>query len=651
MGREPLAAANVHGLMLSGASSRPTARAESMNSTARRKGNLGPLPLHPWSGIWLVALAGACVWAALHAWIGDDIYITFRYCDNVLAGHGPVYNPGERSEGYTHFLWFAMLTIGRALHVPAEALGKFLPLPFYAGCLALLVLLSHRLFAPRGGLLGVPLAALAWAAHEDARLYATGGLETSFYIFALLLGFTMLCASSHPRRHAIAGWAYATATLIRPDGMLFSGLAFIFVLWRGRSGSVHPWWRQSSMREFALVWAVLVLPLFAFRLLYYGYPFPNPYYAKSASAANWPQGWAYLWTYFGAYFVLIGALLAVWPLWRRFRRRDRSAKKAALRGGPAYGGEAHGVEAAMALALVTSSASILFVTRMGGDFMYARFYLPATPFLLLVIEWLVHLVPRRALRLAAALAVIGLVLFAAVRKQAWFSDKRHVRSIVDEPQYYPDLRLEDVRAQALALERCLASAPAVLMVQGGQASLAYYARFPVAIERYGLTDVHIAHGPVPPIRGRPGHEKLADAQYIFDRKVNFRFHGRPVRSVPQYAQMGIPWTNGMVFGEIILYDRELMERLKSCGGIRFLDFPLWLLHDYLPRIGTLLPARVAADYNQFLHFYFDHNPDPEGLRAQLDAALTQLGIEKITPEPLRPDYFEDTGRTSMPGGL
>ncbi len=600
---------------------------------------LGQLPLRPWAGIWLMALVGACVWSALHAWIGDDIFITFRYCDNVLAGHGPVYNPGERSEGYTHFLWFGMLTIGRAFHVPAEALGKWLPLPFYGGCLALLVLLSQRLFAPRGGLGGMPLAALAWAAHEDARLYATGGLETSFYICALLLGFTMLCASSHPRRHAIAGWAYAMATLVRPDGVLFSGLALVFVLWRERG-------RQGSVRAFALVWAVLVVPLFAFRLLYYGYPLPNPYYAKSASAANWPQGWAYLWTYFGAYFVLLAAFLAVWPLWRAYRQRDVSGKDPS-----ASNGAREGVAAAMALALVTATTCIAFVTRMGGDFMFARFYLPATPFLLLAIEWLVHLVPRRALRFAAAAAVIGLVLFAAVRKHAWFSDKRHVHSIVDEPQYYPDVRLEDVRAQALALERCLASTPAVLMVQGGQASLAYYARFPIAVERYGLTDVHIAHGPVPPIRGRPGHEKLADAQYIFDRGVNFRIHNRPARSVAQFAQLGIPWTNGMVFGEIILYDRALMERLKSCGGIRFLDFPLWLRHDYLPRIATLLPARVAADYNHFMRFYFDHNPDIEGLRAQLDAALAQLGIQKVEPEPLRPDYFDDTGRASMPGGL
>ena len=575
--------------------------------------------------LWLLAGVVAIVWAILHAWIGDDIYITFRYCDNVLAGHGPVYNPGERSEGYTHFLWFVLLTIGRALHVPAHLLGKYLPLPFYAACLVLLVLLSRRLFPRRGGLLGVPVAALAWAAHTDARIYASSGLETAAYIAALLLGFYFLCASTHPRRVLLAAWAYAIATLLRPDGLLYAGCAGLFLLLRDGV-------RARSWRDFGLVWVALVLPLFAFRMLYYGYPLPNPYYAKSGNLANWPQGWAYLWTYFGAYFVLLLSPFAVWPLVRRWRRGDAPERTRA---------------AALLFGLVTAGANIFYVTRVGGDFMYARFYLPATPFLLLGLEALVHALPRPAWRLGATAVVVALVLFAAVRKQSWFSERRHVHSIVDEPQYYPDARLDDLRAQAKSLERCLRGTDAVLMVQGGQASLAYYAGFPVAVERYGLTDVHIAHSQAPPIRGRPGHEKLADAQYIFDRGVNFRIHNRAPISLAPFTQFGVPWSNGMIYGEIIYYDRPLMEQLKSCPGIRFLDFPLWLQYDYLPRLATLQPDRVARDYNHFMRFYFDHNPDPEGLRAKLDAAMAAHGIAKLPPEPLQPDYFKDTGRPTM----
>ena len=578
--------------------------------------------------VWLLALATGVVWAALRSWIGDDIYITFRYCDNVLAGYGPVYNPGERSEGYTHFLWFILLTLGRALHLPPDLLGKYLPLPFYAGCLALLVLLSQRLFPGKGGLAGVPVAALAWAAHGDARIYASSGLETSAYIFTLLLATWFLCASTHARRVALAAWALALGTLLRPDALLYAGFAGLYLLWQ-RPAHGRGW------LEFGLLFAALALPLFAFRFLYYGYPLPNPYYAKSASLANWPQGLVYLRTYFDAYFVLLLAPLALALLLHR-------------RGGAPRAG---GAAPALALGLAAAAANIYTVTRMGGDFMFARFYLPATPFLLLAIEALVHQLPRRSWRLAGTAVVVGLVLYAGVRKQVHFSHRQHVKSIVDEPQYYPDYRLDDLRAQARALERCLAGTGAVLMVQGGQASLAYYAHFPVAIERYGLTDAHIAHSPVPPIRGRPGHEKLADAQYIFDRRVNFRIHARRPLSLEAFTQIGIPWSKGMTYGEIILYDRQLMDRLKSCPGIRFLDFPLWLQQDYLPAIGSLQPKRVAEDYNHFVRFYFDHNPDPEGLRGQLDAALAAHGIQKIPPESLRPDYFEDTGRTTMPGGL
>ena len=48
-------------------------------------------------------------------WMLDDAFIYFRYADHWASGHGPVFNPGERVEGYTSFLWLALLTAGRAL--------------------------------------------------------------------------------------------------------------------------------------------------------------------------------------------------------------------------------------------------------------------------------------------------------------------------------------------------------------------------------------------------------------------------------------------------------------------------------------------------------------------------------------------------------
>jgi hypothetical protein len=34
----------------------------------------------------------------------EDAYISFRYARNFVQGHGLVFNPGERVEGYTNFL-------------------------------------------------------------------------------------------------------------------------------------------------------------------------------------------------------------------------------------------------------------------------------------------------------------------------------------------------------------------------------------------------------------------------------------------------------------------------------------------------------------------------------------------------------------------
>ena len=47
----------------------------------------------------------------------DDAFISFRYVRNLLDGHGLVFNPGERVEGYSNFLWVMVLA----------ALGKFFP--------------------------------------------------------------------------------------------------------------------------------------------------------------------------------------------------------------------------------------------------------------------------------------------------------------------------------------------------------------------------------------------------------------------------------------------------------------------------------------------------------------------------------------------
>ena len=229
--------------------------------------------------------------AVRRAWVCDDVFISFRYVDQLLRGNGLVFNPGERVEGYTHFLWVMVLAVGGRLGLELVELGRYLPIAAYA---AVLVILARRSWLRRDLALGLPLAAWCVALHRDMQIFASSGLETAPFTLLVLVG--LLTVTSSTPRIALAGVVYALATLMRPEGALYTGCAGAYVLWRERSW--RPAWR------FSAAWLAMMLPFLAFRLVYYGQLLPNTYYAKSAGRAYWSQGWIYARLYFETYAVL-----------------------------------------------------------------------------------------------------------------------------------------------------------------------------------------------------------------------------------------------------------------------------------------------------------------------------------------------------------
>src|SRR4029434_7187421 len=77
----------------------------------------------PWLA--LAACAAWCAWFARGAPI-DDAFITFRYAANLVAGHGLVFNPGERVEGYSNFLWTILIAAGLRLGIDPVGASKAL---------------------------------------------------------------------------------------------------------------------------------------------------------------------------------------------------------------------------------------------------------------------------------------------------------------------------------------------------------------------------------------------------------------------------------------------------------------------------------------------------------------------------------------------
>ena len=68
----------------------------------------------------------------------DNVFISYRYVKNFINGQGLVFNPGERVEGYTNFLWIILLSIFAKFGLDIEVVSKILGI--CSGCVALFLL-------------------------------------------------------------------------------------------------------------------------------------------------------------------------------------------------------------------------------------------------------------------------------------------------------------------------------------------------------------------------------------------------------------------------------------------------------------------------------------------------------------------------------
>jgi hypothetical protein len=124
--------------------------------------------------VWWVA-AGVCaaLCAAIWGYTVDDAYIVFRYARNLVEGHGPVFNVGERVEGFSSPLWLAVATIAEVLHLSVEHVCKALSM---AAVIAMLWFIAGRM---RTLLLTARLPLLLLAAYAPLHVAVVCGLETA----------------------------------------------------------------------------------------------------------------------------------------------------------------------------------------------------------------------------------------------------------------------------------------------------------------------------------------------------------------------------------------------------------------------------------------------------------------------------------------
>ena len=198
-------------------------------------------------------------------------------------GHGLVYSTdGSRPvEGYTNFLWIVAEVPWFFVHLPALSVltvMKIIGILFGVGVILGVYRLTRQIHGdPRAA----SAAALFVAAVPYLAFWSVGGLETPMYLFWLVGGLCAYAWEEEKKRwHVCSMLLFTLMALTRPEGLLFilGFMAYEAATSYRSSGGMAC--KLKCLLPGVLAFLLVYGGYFAWRYLFYGYLFPNTFYAK-----------------------------------------------------------------------------------------------------------------------------------------------------------------------------------------------------------------------------------------------------------------------------------------------------------------------------------------------------------------------------------
>jgi arabinofuranosyltransferase len=455
------------------------------------------------SGLLLASLLGLALLLAIwRRFVLDDAFISFNYARSLVEGHGLTWF-GTRVEGYSDFLWVLWIAGGLSLGVGAVLWSQVGSIAAFLATVCALWRLGGRVFGAR---LPTLAAVVLLVTNYTVASYATSGLETMLQT-ALLCWAVVIVYDVRAARAASAGQCLAVsglaalAILTRLDSVVpIAVLAVAAPLILPRS--------VLSWRRIALLiapGAALVATWLVWKSGYYHRLLPNSFYCKvGGNPLMLLNGLNYLQRFFSWYcfwpFLALGAAVHVW------RRLPIPRGVAPL------------------LALLV--AWCLYVVAVGGDFMEFRFFVPATPWVCLLICYCVHdLLGLAILRRPVVTVVVSLCILLAASTwhgmtSSGISEDQTLDSIPALANFYDVYNDGDWSRIGRAMRTDLEDLDVVIALSAVGA-IPYFSGIKT-VDMYGLNDPNIAaHGlRAPATYLRPGHQVTASQEYLHRQGVN-----------------------------------------------------------------------------------------------------------------------------------
>ncbi len=497
-----------------------------------------------------ILIAGLLLLAYANRFIQDDAFISFRYALNLAEGGGLEWNPGERVEGYSNFLWTLLVAAGIKLGAEPAAFTLPLGLALF-GCS---LLLAWRLGLESGlGAAGALIALLLTGTNFTFSSYATGGLETplvtSLFLAACLQAALVMNGRIERGRGLLFLSALATAALLtRMDAViLFAGPGLAVFVGGPLTGPGMGRRVAADIARLAIIPAVIVGCWLAWKYSYYGDIFPRAFYLKAVNASSMERGLRYFYTFIISYNLAPFLFFCIFFFGAIFRRENRI----------------------QFMLLATALFWCAYVLKLGGDFMEFRLMTPLIPVMMILLIWLLFgCTPKRWLRAAGILLILG----GSIHHAETFTYDRETGV---EPVGMLSGHLFAPEENWVGIGRALAGAfgpsDGVVIATTAAGAIPFYAGLR-AVDMLGLNEPADAgssggtgvpaEGAAPPDEGRlsgvfvssiPGHQRVLPYEYLNRRKVNLVIShpivtrvGEEPGVLPLLSVSGPPHLSGMV---------------------------------------------------------------------------------------------------------
>lgn len=441
----------------------------------------------------------------------DDSFIYLRYARNISHGYGFVWNPGEQpSEGFTSILYLLILVASEKIGLPTIIIMPTLTMICSLLILMMSWLLGELLISNHE--MEKSLAVILIGLSPIFMFWNVSGMDISFFSALLILSVILYINYLHKKYPAwLVGCVFALTSLARPEGVYLFGTTLLF-----DSLINHKKLMQKHALAMILSFISIYVPVFTWKWIYFGYPFPNTYYAKTGDLSTIKyqlEGGAF---YLGVSLVPVIASLGVPSILLLTEARRLRWKKIITK------------EIAYIVVLIIFSWGGIVVS--GGDhFVNSRFLMPTIPLItLLIIVIGVSSYTENKIKsnnIFPKIIALTVTLISLLNYQPWmyiFPDSKNTslsRPNGNHLEYYQHAYSGFINMGKI-LQVNLPENSSVAVVPIG--AIGYYSNLEI-IDMVGIVDVVLAHEPLDPKYAstwRPGHDK-GDGSYILSRQPDY----------------------------------------------------------------------------------------------------------------------------------